>query len=120
MDGAGRVHLRYRHGIGGRADDRIGLRTLPPELVPQGSSVLYMLNQLGASIGIAMVALIIETTVGAQLGFQHAYRWIAGAAVILIVASSFIPGKPAPVPAEEFAEAETAAPVVDRADAIRP
>ncbi|MGY5311587.1 MFS transporter [Nocardia gipuzkoensis] len=107
-------------GSGGAPTIGSVYRTLPPELVPQGSSVLYMLNQLGASIGIAMVALIIETTVGAQLGFQHAYWWIAGAAVILIVASSFIPGKPAPVPAEEFAEAETAAPVADRADAIRP
>ncbi|WP_181721935.1 DHA2 family efflux MFS transporter permease subunit [Nocardia gipuzkoensis] len=107
-------------GSGGAPTIGSVYRTLPPELVPQGSSVLYMLNQLGASIGIAMVALIIETTVGAQLGFQHASWWIAGAAVILIVASSFIPGKPAPVPAEEFAEAETAAPVADRADAIRP
>ncbi|MCC3330948.1 MFS transporter [Nocardia abscessus] len=107
-------------GSGGAPTIGSVYRTLPPELVPQGSSVLYMLNQLGASIGIAMVALINETTVGAQLGFQHAYSWIAGAAVILIVASSFIPGKPAPAPAEDFAEAETAAPVADRADAIRP
>lgn len=33
-------------------------RTLPGYLVPQGSSVLYTLNQLGASIGMSVVALL--------------------------------------------------------------
>ncbi|MFF2083882.1 MDR family MFS transporter [Nocardia sp. NPDC058176] len=88
-------------------------RTLPSELVPQGSSVLYMLNQLGAALGIAMVALIMATTTGAQLGFQQAYLWIAGSAVVMIVAASFIPGKPA-APADPDAPA----PVTDRADAV--
>ncbi|MET9217133.1 MULTISPECIES: DHA2 family efflux MFS transporter permease subunit [unclassified Nocardia] len=91
-------------------------RTLPPELVPQGSSVLYMLNQLGASIGIATVALVMETTVGAQLGFQHAYLWIAGGAVIMIAAASFIPGKPTAAPTEDAVPPAT--PVADRADAV--
>lgn len=79
-------------------------RTLPPELVPQGSSVLYMLNQLGAAIGIAMVALVMAITAGAQLGFQHAYFWIAGSAVVMIVASTFIPGKLTPTAPEPVAD----------------
>ncbi|MEU2174876.1 hypothetical protein ABZ552_11690 [Nocardia sp. NPDC019219] len=41
--------------------------------------------------GIAMVALLMETSVGAQPGFRRAYRWIAGAALILIVAPPFFP-----------------------------
>ncbi|MCK9895449.1 DHA2 family efflux MFS transporter permease subunit [Frankia sp. AgB32] len=73
-------------------------RTLPPELVPQGSSVLYMLNQLGASIGIALVALIVQTADSTEVGFQHAYVGIACAAVVLIGAASLIPGRSAPQP----------------------
>ncbi|MCW2877993.1 MAG: putative export protein, partial [Sphaerisporangium sp.] len=107
-------------GTGSAGAPTIGsvYRTLPPELVPQGSSALYMLNQFGASIGIAMVALIMETTVGAQVGFQHAYLWIGGTVVIMIVAASLIPGKPSPVHATEFAEEEVAAPVASRTDAV--
>jgi len=101
-------------GSGGAATIGSVYRTLPSELVPQGSSVLYMLNQLGASIGIAMVALIMGTAVSAEVGFQHAYLWIAGAAVLLIAASSLIPGKPAPAP--ELPEEETATPVASRTD----
>ncbi|MFZ3555159.1 MDR family MFS transporter [Streptomyces sp. BH055] len=75
-------------------------RTLPPQLVPQGSSVLYMLNQLGASLGIAMVALVMQNA-GADdpvAGFQHAYAAVAAALVVMIVASVFIPGKTSRTP----------------------
>ncbi|MFF2324900.1 MULTISPECIES: DHA2 family efflux MFS transporter permease subunit [unclassified Streptomyces] len=76
-------------------------RTLPPALVPQGSSVLYMLNQLGASLGIALVALLMQNA-GADrpvAGFQHAYVAVIAALVVMIVATFFIPGKPTPPPA---------------------
>jgi MFS family permease len=72
-------------------------RTLPAAQVPQGSSTLYMLNQLGASVGIAGVALIVQT-VGrddAVLGFQTAYWWVTGAIVVMLVASMFLPRRPA-------------------------
>lgn len=81
-------------------------RTLPPELVPQGSSVLYMLNQLGASLGIAVVALIVQTAKTIETGFQHSYYGIGIGAVILLAAATLIPGKPAPEP---VAEAQPAA-----------
>jgi EmrB/QacA subfamily drug resistance transporter len=71
-------------------------RTLPPELVPQGSSVLYMLNQLGASIGIATVALVVQTVGdgGSVRGF-HAAAWtVTVALVVTLAASTQLPGRP--------------------------
>ncbi|MEX5635808.1 DHA2 family efflux MFS transporter permease subunit [Parafrankia sp. FMc2] len=78
-------------------------RTLPPEAVPQGTSALYVLNQLGASLGIAIVAFILQRgftggapTVGA---FQSAFWWVFGGALAVLVAGCFLPGRPAPAPA---------------------
>lgn len=74
-------------------------RTLPPESVSQGSSVLYILNQLGAAIGIAVVTLILAT-VGPEntrgmAGF-HGVHWFALAAVAVILAmSAFLPRRDA-------------------------
>ncbi|MEW2162135.1 MDR family MFS transporter [Streptomyces sp. NPDC007084] len=75
-------------------------RTLPAALVPQGSSVLYMLNQLGASIGIALVALLMQHA-GADpgSGFHAAYLAVATALAVMIVACLFVPGRtPAAAP----------------------
>ncbi|MER7193734.1 DHA2 family efflux MFS transporter permease subunit [Streptomyces flaveolus] len=71
-------------------------RTLPPALVPQGSSVLYMLNQLGASIGIATVALVVQT-VGdgdAVRGFRAAAWTVTIALLVTLAASTQLPGRP--------------------------
>ncbi|MER6345932.1 MDR family MFS transporter [Streptomyces sp. NPDC001595] len=90
-------------------------RTLPPQLVPQGSSVLYMLNQLGASIGIAVVALLMQNA-GAddpQAGFSDAYLAVVVALLVMIVASLFIPGR-APAAPEQPAEQPGAQPPAPR------
>jgi MFS family permease len=75
-------------------------RTLPPRLVPQGSSVLYMLNQLGASIGIAVVALLMQNAGpdDPRSGFRHAYLAVVVALGVMVVASLFIPGRADAVP----------------------
>ncbi|GHE95954.1 DHA2 family efflux MFS transporter permease subunit [Streptomyces fumanus] len=92
-------------------------RTLPPRLVPQGSSVLYMLNQLGASIGIAVVALLMQNA-GAddpRSGFRHAYLAVVAALGVMVVASLFIPGRADAVPPAgdgPAGDAEPAAPPV--------
>jgi EmrB/QacA subfamily drug resistance transporter len=89
-------------------------RTLPAAQVPQGSSTLYMLNQLGASIGIAVVALIMQT-VGrddAVRGFQTAYWWVTGAIVVMLAAIMFLP--PRQVARDVPAPAELAASAADR------
>ncbi|CAJ62585.1 MULTISPECIES: DHA2 family efflux MFS transporter permease subunit [Frankia] len=73
-------------------------RTLPPALVPQGSSVLYILNQLGAAIGIAVVTLILAT-VGDGSGVDgfHGVYWFAlGTVVIILAAGLLLPGRPEP------------------------
>ncbi|WP_435582099.1 DHA2 family efflux MFS transporter permease subunit [Amycolatopsis thermoflava] len=68
-------------------------RTLPAELVPQGSSALYMLNQLGASIGVVVVTLILETAGDAMAGFHGVYWFAVGALVVVLAASPLLPGK---------------------------
>lgn len=97
-------------GTGSAGSPVIGsvYRTLPPQLVPQGSSVLYMLNQLGASIGIAMVALIMQGN-APQGGFHTAYLAIVATLVVMIVASLFIPGRPAPTRPGDSDSAESGA-----------
>ncbi|MFF0452867.1 MFS transporter [Nocardia africana] len=71
-------------------------RTLPPEQVPQGSSVLYMLNQLGGSLGVAVAALLIQTAGGPLAGFHHAYYAIVVILAVGVVATLWLPGKPVP------------------------
>jgi nitrate/nitrite transporter NarK len=68
-------------------------RALPPAQVPQGSSVLYMLNQLGGSIGIAVVALIVETAAEPVGGFQGVYWFMAVSVAATLAATWFLPGR---------------------------
>jgi EmrB/QacA subfamily drug resistance transporter len=72
-------------------------RTLPGPLVPQGSSVLYMLNQLGGSIGVAVIAFAMETATDTLAGFYGVYWFLTGAILVLLASSALLPGK-APVP----------------------
>ncbi|WP_129789872.1 DHA2 family efflux MFS transporter permease subunit [Promicromonospora panici] len=72
-------------------------RTLPGPLVPQGSSVLYMLNQLGGSIGIAVVAFTMQTAADTLAGFHGVYWFLTSAILVLLAASALLPGRPAKV-----------------------
>lgn len=73
-------------------------RTLPPHLVPQGSSVLYILNQLGAAIGIAVITLILQTSGSSEAGFHGAYWFVFGTVVLILGAGWLLPGRPEPLP----------------------
>lgn len=75
-------------------------RTLPAALVPQGSTALYMLNQLGASVGVAAVTLVVQTATAALDGFQLAYAGLTGAIAALLGIAALIPGRPAANPAD--------------------
>ncbi|MBO2465127.1 DHA2 family efflux MFS transporter permease subunit [Actinomadura violacea] len=75
-------------------------RTLPPEMVPQGSSALYMLNQLGASIGIAVVALIMQGADGPMDGFRGVAWFGAGTVALLLAGTVLLPGRLRPAPVE--------------------
>ncbi|MFD7898773.1 DHA2 family efflux MFS transporter permease subunit [Streptomyces sp. NPDC059743] len=70
-------------------------RTLPGHQVPQGSSVLYMLNQLGAAIGIALVTVILKTVGDTDVmkGIHGVYWFAIGTLAVLLVATLFLPGR---------------------------
>ncbi|MCC2280439.1 DHA2 family efflux MFS transporter permease subunit [Streptomyces sp. ET3-23] len=100
-------------------------RTLPPEKVPQGSSVLYNLNQLGGALGVACVALILaadgmdQGSSGID-GFRDAYWFVFAVGVVILAATPLLPGRPGATPAhqqgggrqqEEHALAEGGGPV---------
>ncbi|SHF17490.1 DHA2 family efflux MFS transporter permease subunit [Streptoalloteichus hindustanus] len=70
-------------------------RALPASLVPQGSSVLYMLNQLGASVGIAVVAVVLGTADDGLAGFHGVYWFSFGAFLVVLAAAAFLPGRAA-------------------------
>ncbi|MGW0484115.1 DHA2 family efflux MFS transporter permease subunit [Nonomuraea sp. NPDC003214] len=72
-------------------------RTLPGPLVAQGSSVLYMLNQLGAALGIALVTLVLQTSGDVITGF-HSLFWLVSALIAAVLAATLLlPGHdPAP------------------------
>jgi hypothetical protein len=57
-----------------------------------------MLNQLGAAIGIALVALLVQSAgSGDALGGFHAAYWgVTGALALVVVATPLLPGRHAP------------------------
>ncbi|MFJ9210072.1 DHA2 family efflux MFS transporter permease subunit [Streptomyces sp. NPDC102264] len=91
-------------GLGGVGAPTMGslYRTLPPEKVPQGSSVVYNLNQLGGALGVACVALILAAVGsgaaagdGAGIGgFQGAYWFVFAVTLVILAASPLLPGRP--------------------------
>jgi EmrB/QacA subfamily drug resistance transporter len=86
-------------------------RTLPGHLVPQGSSVLFMLNQLGAAIGIACVTLIVQTVGSSDpmKGFHGVFWFAIGTIAIIVIGTMFLPGRPkAPVAAESAPDQQPA------------
>ncbi|WP_069883876.1 hypothetical protein [Streptomyces luteocolor] len=78
-------------------------RTLPGESVAQGTSALYIINQLGASLGIAVVALLLQRQADSGHSPVESFRttswWVLGAAVAVLIAGWFLPGRPDPAPA---------------------
>ncbi|WP_188192515.1 DHA2 family efflux MFS transporter permease subunit [Nonomuraea sp. SYSU D8015] len=69
-------------------------RTLPGPMVAQGSSVLYMLNQLGAALGVAIVTLVLQTAGDPVAGF-HGVTWFSLAVIVIILAAvPLLPGRP--------------------------
>ncbi|MFJ8017169.1 DHA2 family efflux MFS transporter permease subunit [Streptomyces sp. NPDC096339] len=78
-------------------------RTVPGEAVAGATGAVFILNQIGASLGIAVVALILQGG-GAHATptdetFGNAFWWAVSAAVVVFVAGLLLPGKPQPAPA---------------------
>jgi EmrB/QacA subfamily drug resistance transporter len=68
-------------------------RSLPGPLVAQGSSVLYMLNQLGAAIGIALVTLILQTSIEVITGFHGVFWLVLVLIAAVLAATPLLPGR---------------------------
>ncbi|UED84189.1 DHA2 family efflux MFS transporter permease subunit [Streptomyces profundus] len=69
-------------------------RTLPEHQVAQGSSVLYMLNQLGAALGVAVVTLIFQTSNGVLDGFRHTFWFTTATFLVILLTIPLLPGPP--------------------------
>ncbi|WP_433136806.1 DHA2 family efflux MFS transporter permease subunit [Actinomadura nitritigenes] len=70
-------------------------RSLPGPMVAQGSSVLYMLNQLGAALGVAVVTLILQTSADPVTGVHSVFWLTAGVLAVILAAVPLLPGRPA-------------------------
>ncbi|MGP3931535.1 DHA2 family efflux MFS transporter permease subunit [Nonomuraea sp. KM88] len=69
-------------------------RTLPEPMVAQGSSVLYMLNQLGAALGVAVVTLVLQTAGDVIAGFHGIFWLVVTVLVIVLAVIPLLPGRP--------------------------
>ena len=76
-------------------------RTLPAPMVAQGSSVLYVLNQLGAALGIALVTLILQTSGDPISGFHGVFWLVVAMLAIVLAAVHLLPGRPEVPAAQE-------------------
>ncbi|MFD9728014.1 DHA2 family efflux MFS transporter permease subunit [Streptomyces sp. NPDC059072] len=78
-------------------------RTVPGEAVAGATGAVFILNQIGASLGIAVVALILqgggEHAVPTADSFADAFWWAVAAAVVVFLAGLLLPGRPQPAPA---------------------
>ncbi|ASU85796.1 MFS transporter [Nocardiopsis gilva YIM 90087] len=99
-------------------------RTLPAEKVPQGSSVLYNLNQLGGALGVACAALILAAAgaggvSGGIGGFQQVNWFLLAVAVVILAASPLLPGRLQEIPSTALDTASDADPAGERQQAHR-
>ncbi|WP_308257621.1 DHA2 family efflux MFS transporter permease subunit [Pseudonocardia lacus] len=90
-------------GLGAVGAPAIGavFRTVPPESAAQGSALLYMVNQLGAALGIATTALLVGTapaTGATTAEFRPAFWLLAAGVLVGIAAGAALPGRPRPAP----------------------
>ncbi|MES9511059.1 hypothetical protein ABWJ92_32470 [Streptomyces sp. NPDC000609] len=77
-------------------------RTLPAPMVAPGSSVLYVLNQLGAAVGFALVTLILHISSGPVSGLHGVFRLVVAMFAIVLAATLLLPDhRSAPAAQEE-------------------
>lgn len=79
-------------------------RTVPGEAVPSATGAVFILNQIGASLGVAVIALILQGggahTAPTIDSFDNAFWWPFAAALAVFAAGLLLPGKPSPAPAD--------------------
>ncbi|MFI6946390.1 DHA2 family efflux MFS transporter permease subunit [Streptomyces sp. NPDC050422] len=79
-------------------------RTVPGEAAAGATGGVFILNQIGASLGITVVALILQgggsVTAPTAATFSHAFWWPVAAAAVVLVAGLLLPGRPRDEPSE--------------------
>jgi len=76
--------------------------------------VLYMLNQLGAALGVAVVTLIIQTISDPMTGFHNVFWLVVAVILIILAAIPLLPGRPQPPAATEELAAKDEVAVPER------
>lgn len=75
-------------------------RTVPGGAVAGATGAVFILNRIGASLGIAVVALILQGGGGhaapTAASYRDAFWWPVTAAVVVFVAGLLLPGRPRP------------------------
>ena len=109
---ASQVVIGFGMGLVGAPTMGSVYRTVPAEAVGGATGALFILNQIGASLGVAVVALIAQSGLvdgrSPADAFDGAFWWAVVGAVVVALASLFLPGRPqpaAPAPAEAAAHA---------------
>ncbi|WP_151772619.1 DHA2 family efflux MFS transporter permease subunit [Streptomyces abyssomicinicus] len=93
-------------------------RTVPPSSAAGASSALMILNQIGGSMTVALVAWALASqTLASDLvtGFHHAFWWVVGAAGVVLLAGLLLPGRPQPQPAAQTTRPDANEPVTGHA-----
>jgi len=80
--------------------------TVPPAAASSATSSMYILNQMGASLGIAVVALVLQQQLqvgrAADAAFSLAFWWLAGGAALGVLGALLLPAKRLGEPAESL------------------
>ncbi|QWF82779.1 DHA2 family efflux MFS transporter permease subunit [Amycolatopsis sp. CA-230715] len=63
-------------------------RTVTPDQAPRATAAIYILNQIGGSLGTALLATVVVAS-----GFGDAFTWLLGFTAAAFVASLLLPGK---------------------------
>ncbi|MCM3922999.1 DHA2 family efflux MFS transporter permease subunit [Frankia sp. AiPs1] len=78
-------------------------RTVPGDAVAGATGAVFILNQIGASLGIAVVALILQGggahTAPTEGSFGNAFWWPFAAGLVVFAMGLLLPGRTAPVAA---------------------
>ncbi|MDJ1137475.1 DHA2 family efflux MFS transporter permease subunit [Streptomyces iconiensis] len=89
-------------------------RTVPSDAVGGATGAIFILNQIGASLGIAVIVLILQGngthTAPTVQSFGNAFWWPFAAAAVVFLTGLLLPGKPRPTPSGDPAPSDTPAP----------